>query len=77
MTLAKFDAHGFKITVEEVMEHRKDGENITHIATFWDKELFLEADRYVYEFETFGGAMYKAFDLLTDVLEGYVAEGIL
>lgn len=50
-----------KITVEEINAFR-------FITTFWDKTECLEVDREVYEFETFGGAVDKAFDLLIECI---------
>jgi ABC-type phosphonate transport system ATPase subunit len=54
-----------KITVEEVKHKEKP-----FIATHWNKEMELEVDRTVDEYETFGGAMGGAFDMLR-ILAGY------
>lgn len=48
----------YKITIEELES--------TYITTFWDKNLTLEVDRQVFEFETYGGAIDRALELLTD-----------
>lgn len=52
-----YDSHEIKITVEEK-------NNGMYIATLWDKIDREEFDRKVFEFETFGGAMERAFELL-------------
>jgi hypothetical protein len=49
----------YKITVEETSNG--------YIATYWDKNMSLEVDRYLEEFETFGGAMDCAFEFLAEV----------
>lgn len=55
----KVDLDACRITVEEI-------DPFKFIATFWDKERELNNDRAVYVFETFGGAMECAFDLLIE-----------
>lgn len=58
--IKKFENKNCKITVEEITAFK-------FIATFWNKQDCYEVDRQVYEFETFGGATDKAFDLLTEI----------
>jgi hypothetical protein len=52
----------YKVTVEEVTPEK-------YIATFWDKDFCLEVDRNVFEFETYGGATDKAFNILASILD--------
>lgn len=56
-----WDSEHTRVTVEEVTETK-------YIATVWDKKYCLEVDREVYEFETFGGAVDKAFDIMAAFL---------
>jgi hypothetical protein len=62
----KVDIGYCRITVEELTAFK-------FIATFWDSEMELEEDRSVQEFETFGGAMERAFDFLITALERQAA----
>lgn len=64
--LKSYENSSVKITVEE----RRDGK---FIATHWNKDYCLEPDRDVEEFESFGGAVDKAFDWLSDEAEFYFA----
>lgn len=64
MLKRKFENSILKITVEELELNRRTGYS-AFITTCWTKDGCLEADRTVYEFETFGGAMDMAFDLLS------------
>jgi hypothetical protein len=57
--LKRFENQKVKITVEE----RQDN---SFIATLWLKDIDLEVDRRVFEFETFGGACATAFDLVCE-----------
>lgn len=62
--IKKYNTKLYKITVEE----RQGLYANDFIATFWDKQDCYEVDRQVFVFETFGGAMNKAFDLLVEQL---------
>jgi hypothetical protein len=59
--IKEYESSKAKITVEELTGHR-------FITTYWDKSMSLEADRQVFEFETYGGALGKALDLSMEVL---------
>lgn len=60
--IKKYDDKTVQVTVEE----RDDG---VFIATVWDKNDTRKADREVYEFETFGGAVDRAFDIMAAYLK--------
>lgn len=47
----------FRYTVEEVSPFK-------FIATYWDKEMELEFDRTVREFETSGGAFQECLEMI-------------
>lgn len=51
-----YDSENIRVTVEELSDR--------FIATIWDKSYCYEVDREVFEFETYGGAVDKAFDLM-------------
>lgn len=57
-----FEDNQIKLTVEEL-----DGFHF--IATRWDKDYCLEVDRQVFSFETYGGALDKALDIMIDHYE--------
>ena len=59
--IQKIENSQYKITVEEISEFK-------YIATFWQKSYCLEVDREVFEFESFGGAAYKALELTCKIL---------
>jgi hypothetical protein len=59
-TIKVFENNDCKITVEEVGDFR-------FITTLWDKTMELEVDRRVEEFETYGGAVDRAFDHLSEI----------
>jgi hypothetical protein len=65
----KFNSPKVKITVEEIGPEK-------FIATEWIKGDCYEVDRTVYEFETFGGAMDRAFDLMADHAEWLADENV-
>lgn len=52
-----YDSPNIRVTVEEI-------DAFKFIATVWDKNYCAEVDREVYEFETYGGALDKAFDIM-------------
>lgn len=60
--LKKFENNKTKITVEQISEFK-------FISTTWDKNSEYEVDRKVFEFETFGGAMDKAWEFLMEKSE--------
>lgn len=57
-----FEHKTAKVTVEQISEFE-------FITTFWDKETDLEADREVYEYETYGGALDEAFDIMSQLIK--------
>lgn len=59
--LKTYEGNQAKITVEEISCDR-------YITTYWDKTSSTEADRQVFKFETYGGALGKALDLSIDIL---------
>lgn len=61
MIIKMVEHYDYKITVEELQD--KHG---SVIATFWDKTRDQEHDRKVYKFETYGGAIDQAFELLAE-----------
>lgn len=62
MILKVYEQKDAKITVEEVSPFK-------FITTFLDKETSSENDRDVSEFETYGGALDYAFDLMAKLLK--------
>jgi hypothetical protein len=62
LPLREYENFKYKVTIEELNPFK-------FITTIWYKEQDLEVDRRVFEFETFGGAMDKGFELLTKILD--------